>query len=47
MAKFLFLFKVKLLELDKSGIHVTEYSIVLPPQALLQAKLQEEISAAR
>jgi hypothetical protein len=47
MAEFLFLFKVKLLELDKSGIHVAQYPIVLPPKALLQNKLQEEMNAAR
>jgi hypothetical protein len=47
MAEFLCLLKVKLLELDKSGIHVAEYLTVLPPKALLQAKLQEEMSAAR
>jgi YhcG PDDEXK nuclease domain len=39
--------QIELLELDKSGIHVAEYLTVLPPKALLQAKLQEAIRAAR
>jgi predicted nuclease of restriction endonuclease-like (RecB) superfamily len=39
--------QIKLLELDKSGIHVAEYLTVLPPKELLQAKLQEAIASAR
>ncbi len=39
--------QIELLELDKSGIHVAEYLTVLPPKELLQAKLQESITAAR
>jgi predicted nuclease of restriction endonuclease-like (RecB) superfamily len=39
--------QIELLELDKSGIHVAEYLTALPPKELLQAKLQEAISAAR
>jgi len=39
--------QIELLELDKSGIHVAEYLTVLPPKALLQAKLQEAIASAK
>jgi predicted nuclease of restriction endonuclease-like (RecB) superfamily len=39
--------QIELLELDKSGIHVAEYLTVLPPKALLQAKLQQAIATAR
>jgi hypothetical protein len=35
------------LELDAAGIHVAEYLTVLPPQDVLERKLQEAISAAR
>jgi hypothetical protein len=35
------------LELDAAGIHVAEYLSVLPPQDVLQRKLQDAISAAR
>lgn len=39
--------QIELLELDKSGIHVAEYSTVLPPREELQAKLQQSIQVAR
>jgi hypothetical protein len=39
--------QIELLELDKSGIHVAEYLTVLPSKELLQAELQESITAAR
>jgi predicted nuclease of restriction endonuclease-like (RecB) superfamily len=39
--------QIELLELDAAGIHVAEYLTVLPPQDVLQRKLQDAISAAR
>lgn len=39
--------QIELLELDKSGIHVAEYLTVLPPRAVLQARLQQSIATAR
>jgi hypothetical protein len=39
--------QIELLELDAAGIHVAEYLSVLPPQDVLQRKLQDAISAAR
>ncbi len=39
--------QIELLELDAAGIHVAEYLTVLPPQEVLQRKLQDAISAAR
>src|SRR5258708_19879216 len=39
--------KIELLELDAVGIHVAEYLTVLPPQDVLERKLQDAISAAR
>ncbi|WP_416673415.1 PDDEXK nuclease domain-containing protein [Egbenema bharatensis] len=39
--------QIELLELDKSGIHVTEYLTVLPPKEVLQNKLHEAIVSAR
>jgi hypothetical protein len=39
--------QIELLELDAVGIHVAEYLTVLPPQDVLERKLQNAISAAR
>jgi hypothetical protein len=39
--------QIELLELDAAGIHVAEYLTVLPPQDILERKLQDAISAAR
>jgi predicted nuclease of restriction endonuclease-like (RecB) superfamily len=39
--------QIELLELDAAGIHVAEYLTVLPPQDVLERKLQDAISAAR
>jgi predicted nuclease of restriction endonuclease-like (RecB) superfamily len=39
--------QIELLELDAAGIHVAEYLMVLPPEELLQKKLQDAIAAAR
>jgi predicted nuclease of restriction endonuclease-like (RecB) superfamily len=39
--------QIELLELDAAGIHVAEYLTVLPPQEVLERKLQDAISAAR
>ena len=39
--------QIELLELGKSGIHVSEYLTVLPPREALQAKLHQSIAAAR
>ncbi len=39
--------QIELLELDQSGIHVAEYLTVLPPKALLAAKLHQAIATAR
>ena len=38
---------VELLELERSGIRVAEYVTELPPKAVLEAKLQAAIAAAR
>jgi predicted nuclease of restriction endonuclease-like (RecB) superfamily len=39
--------QIELLELDKSGIHVSEYYTALPPKELLQQKLHEAIQKSR
>lgn len=39
--------QIELLELDAAGIHVAEYLTVLPPQAVLERKLQDAVRAAR
>lgn len=39
--------QIKLLELDKAGIHVAEYLTVLPPRELFQQKLHEAMTQAR
>jgi predicted nuclease of restriction endonuclease-like (RecB) superfamily len=39
--------QIELLELDAGGIHVAEYLTLLPPKAVLQAKLQEAIARSR
>jgi len=39
--------QIELLELDAAGIHVAEYLTVLPPQEVLERKLQDAIGAAR
>jgi predicted nuclease of restriction endonuclease-like (RecB) superfamily len=39
--------QIELLELDAAGIHVAEYLTVLPPEEVLQRKLQDAIAAAR
>lgn len=39
--------RIKLLELDKAGIHVAEYLAVLPPKDVLQRKLQEAAALSR
>jgi YhcG PDDEXK nuclease domain len=38
--------QIELLELDAVGIHVAEYLTVLPPQDVLERKLQNAISAS-
>ena len=39
--------QIELLELDAAGIHVAEYLTILPPQDVLERKLQDAIRAAR
>lgn len=39
--------QIELLELDKSGIHVSEYYTALPPKELLQQKLHDAIQKSR
>jgi hypothetical protein len=39
--------QLELIELDKTGTHVAEYSMVLPQREFLQAKLQDAIATAR
>jgi len=39
--------QIELLELDAAGIHVAEYLTVLPPEEVLQRKLEDAIAAAR
>lgn len=39
--------QIELLELDRSGIHVAEYLVELPPKKLLRNKLQQAIFLAR
>lgn len=39
--------QIDLLELDKSGIHVTEYLTALPPREVLAYRLQQAATRAR
>jgi hypothetical protein len=39
--------QIRLLQLDKSGIHVSEYLTDLPPREVLQQKLKAAVYAAR
>jgi predicted nuclease of restriction endonuclease-like (RecB) superfamily len=39
--------QIELLEMDKTGIHVAEYMVELPPRELLQEKLHRAIALAR
>ncbi len=39
--------QIRLLQLDKSGIHVSEYLTDLPPREVLEQKLKSAMQAAR
>lgn len=39
--------RIELLEVNQSGIHVSEYLTALPPKKILEEKLQRAVSAAR
>lgn len=38
---------IELLQLDKSGIHVTQYLTELPPRAIFEKKLQDAVAMAK
>ena len=38
---------IELLQLDKSGIHVTQYLTKLPPKEIFERKLQDAVAKAR
>ena len=38
---------IELLQLDKSGIHVTQYLTKLPPRAIFEKKLQDAVAMAK